>query len=235
MIRVWAKTSESDPVGESCFEGGGMKRSQAKPIAGRRVLNAPPLRQLNWFLTWMIASLTAVGCTVTRDVTNTARTPVEQLLISHSIQRSLTEATVPIPPGETVVVETNGLTADQSFAGTVIKSWLGKQGLFVHSDTKAATYLVRVNLYSLGTQSRQTFFGIPPIASTFIPLALPELAFYKAARQWGYMRFSLDIFENESGRFLQSTPLYDGTVYFNNYTALLLFTFRSTDLVPPPP
>jgi hypothetical protein len=186
-----------------------------------------------WILVALLLSVTQSACSLTYKNSNTPRTPIEQLLLSQSLERSLTDAIPPVLPGQAVVVEVGSLSADQAFAGSLIERWLVREGLWLPKDGKEAL-LVRVTLHAFGTDQAETFFGIPAIQSSLIPMSLPELAFYKAIRQRGYARLSMDILDKKTGQFLRSTPLYEGDTYFNQYTVLLLLGFRSTDLLPPP-
>jgi hypothetical protein len=195
----------------------------------------PSRRWVGWVLIGLLLSLTLSACSLAYKNSNTSRTPVEQLLLSQSLERSLTDAIPPTPPGQTVVVEVGSLSADEKFAGSLIERWLVREGLLLPKDKDGKeALLVRVTLLAFGTEQEETFFGIPAIQSSLIPVSLPELAFYKAVRQRGYARLSMDILDKKTGQFLRSTPLYEGDTHFNQYTVLLLFSFRSTDLLPPP-
>ena len=67
-------------------------------------------------------SCSVVGCSATQKTTTTARSTWEQLLLSQSLQRSLSSATMPLKPGVSVGVEAVGLTGDKDFArGLVIR------------------------------------------------------------------------------------------------------------------
>ena len=75
---------------------------------------------------------------------------------------------------------------------------------------------------------------MPAARSEIIPIAVPELALYKGQYQTGYAQFYMDISELPSGAFVRSTPTFLGETYYNDYTLLLLFSFRMTDLKYPP-
>jgi hypothetical protein len=174
------------------------------------------------------------GCALSYESTKTPRAPSEQLLLAQSLRRSLVDAILPLRPGQTIAVETVGLTADQAFVNALIEKWLSRRGLLLPKDGKE-TLLAKVTLDAFGTLQDQTFFGIPPIGGGVIPLALPELALYKAARQRGLTRLSIDIIEKATGRVVSSTPLHEGDAYYNQYTFLFVFNRTLTDLLPPLP
>src|ERR671919_510551 len=102
---------------------------------------------------WVTMCLSA--CSVNRELSTTPRTPVEQLLITQSIERSLDGTTMPLKAGEAVAVETAGMTADKDFGRDVIGEWLGRRGL--HVGNEGAAYVIRVVWYALGTEQSETF------------------------------------------------------------------------------
>ena len=185
-----------------------------------------------WFFTVLLCVLSLSGCSPTYESTKTPRTPTEQLLLTQSLQRTLLEAEVPISPGQTVAVETVGLTADQAFVTAFIEKWLAREGLDLPKDGKEAL-MARVTLDAFGTLQDVTFFGIPQI--TAVVLTIPEIAFYKAQKQLGMTRLSIDFIEKQTGRLIRSTPIFEGDAYFNKYTVFVFVNFSDTDLLPPPP
>jgi len=184
------------------------------------------------FFTVLLCVLNLSGCSPTYESTKTPRTPTEQLLLTQSLQRTLIEAEVPISPGQTVAVETVGLTADQAFVTAFIEKWLAREGLDLPKDGKEAL-MARVTLDAFGTLQDVTFFGIPQI--TAVVLTIPEIAFYKAQKQLGMTRLSIDFIEKQTGRLIRSTPIFEGDAYFNKYTVFVFVNFSDTDLLPPPP
>ena len=185
-----------------------------------------------WFFAVLLCVVSLSGCSATYEATKTPRTPTEQLLLTQSLQRTLIEAEVPISPGQTVAVETVGLTADQAFVTAFIEKWLAREGLNLPKDGKEAL-MARVTLDAFGTLQDSTFVGIPQI--TTLVLAIPEIAFYKVQKQLGMTRLSIDFIEKQTGRLIRSTPIYEGDAYYNKYTVFVFVNFSDTDLLPPPP
>jgi hypothetical protein len=172
------------------------------------------------------------GCSSSPKTTDTARSTMEQLLLSQALDRSLVDARMPFAPGESVAVEAVGLTGDTGYAKSIVEEWLRKKGL--HVGGEAPTYLVRVILHAFGTQNTETFLGIPPIQSSFIPLATPELAIYKNVNQRGYARLNLEVSDKKTGALVASSPVFEDEVYFDDTVWLFWFTNKDTDIVPPP-
>jgi hypothetical protein len=185
-----------------------------------------------------LSAVSLVGCTVTGRSTDTPRTANEQLILDQSLEQSLAHARIPIPPDMTVAVETVGLSPDtvpdKGFVQAGIERWLGRQGLRIPHD-KQETYLLRVMIHAFGTNTRGFFLGIPPVQGGLFPISLPELAIFKSENQSGFTRFSIDIYERSSGRFLMSTPTHEGYTYAKGSTALFFITFGSSNLNPPAP
>jgi hypothetical protein len=186
------------------------------------------------FMVALGLSMVLSGCALSYETTKSPRAPSEQLLLTQSLKRSLIDAVLPLRPGQTIAVETVGLTTDQAFVSSLIEKWLSRGGLLLPKDGKEAL-VAKVTLEAFGTLQDQTFFGIPPIGGGFIPLSLPELTFYKAVRQRGHARLSIDFIEKSTGRLVSSTPLHEGNAYYNQYTFLFAFNATRTDLLPPLP
>jgi len=186
----------------------------------------------------LMLAIALCGCNMTGGLVSSPRTPIEQLLLTQSLLRSLDQATLPLKPGDSVAVETAwppshaDFQGDLAFASSVLASWLAERGLIVGSDR--ATYRVRVLLHAFGVEKKDTFFGLPPIQSLLIPLALPELTLYRKVRDRGYTRVSLDITEVATGRLTGSPTLVEASVHHEQYTLLFLLSWTSSDLMPPP-
>jgi hypothetical protein len=71
---------------------------------------------------------------------------------------------------------------------------------------------------------------MPPVQGGLLPISLPQLTLYLQQQQRGYMRYSVDIYETTTGRFVRSTPWYLGTAYYDQYTVLFFMHFKRTDL-----
>ena len=121
------------------------------------------------------------ACSTTQKITNSARTATEQLLLSEAISRSLSkqiDSPLPMPKGAIIKLDVAGLTPDKDMAkgggrmagitGIYSAGWCGKS---------SASHNVVID--SLGSETGNTFFGIPPIQGSSIPISLPELALFK--------------------------------------------------------
>ncbi len=178
------------------------------------------------------------GCSTSSRLTDTPRTANEQLILDQSLAQTLAHARINIPSGATVAIETAGLSPDtvpdKAFVQAGITRWLGRQGIRIPGD-KQEQYLLRVMIHAFGTNSSDFFFGIPPIEGGLFPISVPELALFKQATQSGFTRFTIDIYERATGRYLASTPTYEGYTYLIGSTALFFITFSRSNLNPAAP
>lgn len=183
-------------------------------------------------------ALTA-GCSTAHKPTQSQRSAIEQLLISEAIMRSLpadSTPSLPIPKGASVVldasvIDTSAVPSSNKFlVEKILAGWFGQQGYAIQKNEDKASYRVNIVTTTLGTELGDSFFGMPPVNSVLIPFSLPELALYKNQYQTGYVKFYMDVFELPAGKLVHSSPFYVAETYYNDYTVLLFFSFRSTDL-----
>ncbi len=204
----------------------------------------------------LIVALTFIaGCALPQEVSKTPRSAVEQLLLTCAIERALANLTVPLPAGATVAVEVSGLQTDRAhvhlqrerdsgvidapswdlaFVRDAVAARLGEQGYRIKPHPGEAIYLIRAMVLALGTNQGNTFFGLPPIQSVLIPFSLPQLTLYQEQDQLAHARLYLDIYEVATGRFVRSTPWTTGDAYYNQYTVLFFFSFRTTNILQAP-
>ncbi|GJL67595.1 MAG: hypothetical protein NPIRA06_02300 [Nitrospirales bacterium] len=204
-------------------------------------------RQLNRSMLWILQVLLLVGILTGCGAMNAIPLPepptaVQQLLMAQAVERSLHgENTMPIPltNGDTVSLDMAGLSVDQGLAFAqkffkgAVGGWLGGSGLKIVMDPAQAKYRIHILVQGLGVEQRSSLFGLPPIQSALLPIALPEIAIYASQKLSGYTRFRLDIYETATGQFVRSTPWFQGSTYFNEYTILFFFDFEFTDLIAP--
>ena len=207
------------------------------------------LMKASTFLLSILAAL-VTGCALSQEVSRTPRTAIEQVLLTQAVEQALVNLSVQLPEGVNVDVDVTGLESDRSRLGMTnadqgainrpsrdtvyirdaVAAELGRQGYRVSARGAESPYLVRVMAESFGTMQASVFVGMPPIQSVLIPFSLPELTLYRNQSQSGYVRLHVDVYDNQTGEFLGSTPKLVGRAYFNQYTVLLLATWHRTDV-----
>ena len=178
------------------------------------------------------------GCALTQDVTGTPRSVIEQLLLTQSVEHALAELSVPIPEGAAVTVKATGLLErtqwDLEYIRNAVSARLGTLGYTLKNTEDDSTYLVHVQVESMGTNQGRVFIGMPPVQSVLIPFSLPQLTLYQKLDQLAHVRLHLDLYHLPSGRFSSSTTKVASSTYYNQYVVLFFISFRKTDLIDPP-
>lgn len=183
----------------------------------------------------VLAAMAVTGCATKGVVSNPKRTISEQVLLDQSLEKTLVNASLPLPPGKSIAVEVASLNdplgGDNAFVEAAVKRWLGQQGFRLPGD-KQETYLLRVTAHSFTTNVGESFAGVPPISGGLFPIATPEMAIAKHNTQRALTRLSMDVFDRASGRLLMTTPSYEGTTYLRDSTYLFGIPHATTDLGP---
>ncbi len=182
----------------------------------------------------LAAACLAIGCALPGRAPRALRSPLEQLLISQAIERSAAKATLGLPEGTSVVLDSSGLSEDHRFVADVVEGWLGRQGLAIREEGDEARYRLRMIVQAVGNDQDIDFFGMLASRSMWLPIALPQIVLYKKNREEGFARLYFDIFEAADGRYVRSTSPVDGNVYQTCYTLFVVIKWRRTDMTSPP-
>jgi hypothetical protein len=173
------------------------------------------------------------GCVNPQLTSRTARTSVEQLLLTQAVSKSLpnsSQSDFPLSPGATVKIDLTGLTEDRKFLGAAIEGWLGEKGFLVRKADETATYRLHILVNAFGTEYGESFLGMPSIQSTFIPFALPEITVFRSQRQFGRVQYSMNIFEEQTGKLVNTLKTREGQTFHRLYTILFFFSYLDTNL-----
>lgn len=185
-------------------------------------------------MTWGIGMLLATGCTMSRDPAHwmEQRTAIEQLLFSQALERSAAPITLPLPPEAPVVIEAvaPSIPVLVNMLRETVTKRLGALGLRIVKNEREAAYLVRIIAQSLGTEQGNNLVGLPSMSSALLPISTPEIALFREEHQQAMVRLVLDVFEAGNGRHILTSPWYEGTAYFNQYTFAIIIGFRVTDV-----
>lgn len=184
----------------------------------------------------LVAACLATGCAMPGRVPGTLRSPLEQLLLSQAFERSAEQLTLGLPKGTSVVLDSSGIGEDQDldFITDAIVGWLGKEGIAVRQKADEAQYRLRMIVESAGNEEATNFFGMMRSSSSYLPIALPEIALYKKSHNEGFVRLYFDIFEVEGDRYVRSTSAVAGEARYTRYILFVLFKWYTTDMTSPP-
>jgi hypothetical protein len=147
----------------------------------------------------------ACGCGTTR-VTDTTRTATEQLLISNSIDDSVSRLDFSLLAGKRVYLDPqylDGIT-DKGYLISSLRQQLLACGCLLQEDRKKATYVVEARAGSVGTDRSDMLVGIPqmsiPSVLPGIPGAMiPEVALAKKSNRRAVAKVAVFAYNRISG------------------------------------
>lgn len=147
----------------------------------------------------------AAGCGTTR-VTDTTRTATEQLLISHSIDETVSRLDFRVLTGKKVFLDEqylNGVT-DKGYLISSLRQQMLAAGCLLQEDRKKATYVVEARAGSVGTDRNDMLIGVPqmsiPSIMPGIPGAMiPEIALAKKSNRRGVAKIAVFAYNRVNG------------------------------------
>lgn len=151
----------------------------------------------------MIAAALIAGCTSTKS-SNTARTAVEQLLISTSVDETLDGVDFsPFADTDVYVDEKYMDSVDKNYVIASVRHRLMQQGARLAAKPEEAQVIVELRSGAIGTDSSESYLGMPEISLPGM-LTLPEVRFITRSRQTGTAKIGLVAYNAKTGEILGS-------------------------------
>ena len=119
------------------------------------------------------------GCATTNQVSNTARSSIEQRLLISSFEQALATLDTHEFTGKTVTVDFYGLTSDKDFAKEFFTAWLQGQQVQIATDPKQAQLHLKVFAPVLAVDQGPSFVGSPAFTVPILGFVMPEIALFK--------------------------------------------------------
>jgi len=192
----------------------------------------------NWLgLVLLLGS--AAGCVNKQRMTEPIRTVGEQLLLSTSIDRALSELDLEAIgrlKGFNVYLSTVYLqTLDQEYLIGSLRDLLLSSGVLVVDDIAQAEMIVEIRSGANSLDSAAVTAGIAedqalPNPVTGAPIALPELAFFKKQNIVSLTKVALVAYHADSREHVFSSGTLLGGAYERHYQFLGLIRLRFTDV-----
>jgi hypothetical protein len=170
------------------------------------------------------------GCTVTRNVTLTQRSSIEQRLLIRSLERALAQLDLEAFTQSNVVLDIYGLTADRGFAQEFIKARFRERGLRLVTDDKSAELHLKVFLNALGVDRAENLMGLPQGVAPLISVPTPEIALFKSVFNRGYAEIEIYAFDETANRFIKKTARSAGNAKYDDFTFRVFISFNLDDL-----
>ncbi|HWG41194.1 MAG TPA: DUF6655 family protein [Gemmataceae bacterium] len=158
--------------------------------------------------TWVVFLLIGLvaGCGTTR-VSDTTRTATEQLLISHSIDETVSNLDFRMLAGKTVFLDPQYLdgVTDKGYLISSLRQHLLACGCLLQEDRKKATYVVEARAGSIGTDRNDLLFGVPqmtiPSVMPGIPSGMiPEIPLAKKTNRRAVAKIAVFAYNRDNGQ-----------------------------------
>lgn len=176
------------------------------------------------------ATFITIGCSATTPPPGGRLAASQQLLASEAVDRALAQVDWPDFRGRSVFVDIGSPAADDErhYLESAVTAAVAEHGGKVTSDLKTADYAVTVLGKAVGVDEDRTFFGIPALQSSLLPVGLPEIAIYRASEQKGVAKLETVVAgRTRGGHVVRSGPVESETWIRDKQ--VLLFGSRETN------
>lgn len=142
---------------------------------------------------------TVAGCSSTRT-SNTARTATEQVLLSSAIDRSLSNVSFEPMRSRKVFIDEKYLdSVDKGYLVATLRHKALAAGATLASSADDAELVIEARSGGVGTDTEDTFVGIPEIGIPGMPISIPELKLMQRSTQLGTAKIGLVAYDPKTG------------------------------------
>ncbi len=150
----------------------------------------------------LTAAVLFAGCTSTRT-TDTARTGLEQLLISNAIDQALDKVALPTVAGRKVFVDDKYLEAvDKGYILGSLRQKLMANGAHVVDAKEGSDMTLEIFSGGVGTDNAESYVGVPGLTVPGLPVELPEVRIYEKKSQFGTAKLGMVAYATTTGDLL---------------------------------
>ena len=151
-----------------------------------------------------LAAVVAVSGCATTTTSNTARTGTEQILISSAIDRSLSNVRFDDFAGYKVFIDPQFVdgTVDKGYLVGTLRSKVLQGGGKIVAAADAADLVLEPRSGGVGTDSENSYVGIPAIGIPGLPIEIPEVKFVSRNTQMGTAKIGLACYDAKTGESL---------------------------------
>ncbi len=157
--------------------------------------------QLSRFV--VIPLILLAGCTTTRT-SDTARTAMEQLLISNAVDQTLSKMALPPVSGRKVILDAQYLDCvDKGYVVSSLRQKLLNHGALLVGKAEDSELTVEIRSGALGTDNVNSFVGLPKLSLPGpMPLSLPEIKLIEKNSQFGTAKIGLVAYQTGTGELM---------------------------------
>lgn len=148
------------------------------------------------------AALAITGCTSTRT-TDTARTGIEQLLISNAVDQTIGKTALPDVFDRKVYVEEKYLdSVDKGYIVGTLRQKLLSSGANLVDAKEGSDVTIEVYSGGVGTDNVESYLGVPGLTVPGLPVELPEVRLYEKKSQFGTAKIGLVAYDTTNGKMI---------------------------------
>lgn len=157
------------------------------------------MRSVAWMLTAAFFLPSLVGC-ASMKTSDTARTGVEQLLVSSAIDRSLDKVDMRPIAGAKVYVEQKYLDCvDKNYVVVAIHQRLLRNGCTIVEKAEDSQVTLEIGSGGVGTDRQDLFVGVPKMSVPVpLPVSIPEVTFFSRTRANGTAKLMLVAYDTNT-------------------------------------
>ncbi len=145
-----------------------------------------------------------IGCTTTRT-SDTARTGIEQLLISNAVDQALEKYDFRSLQGRKVFIDDKYLdSVDKGYLLSCIRERTLYNGAQISSKVEDADVTLEIRSGGVGTDNLETFVGIPNMSIPgLLPIEIPDVKIWNRTSQTGTAKLGILAYETKTGNVFQ--------------------------------
>ena len=187
------------------------------------------------FVVAVCATLAITGCT-DPSITNTGRNAVQELLLSHAVERGLDKMDFRPLKDKKVLLDYVYLAPQtyKEYFQACAETCLYTSGAVIVNKAEDADYIVRLYVGALATESTHWNIGTPtlplPIPDTSLSVAIPELSLFKRITRNGVARFSAIVLDAKTKKPFLVYREVNAVSQYNNWIVLFVIPFHSCDM-----
>ena len=187
------------------------------------------------FIACAVAGLVwlAGGCTAPR-ITNTARSGVEQLLISRVVEECVDQMSFDDIAGHTVALDYSYFApqGDKEYVQACLETKLLCSDITIVPADKAE-YTIRLYCGALATDDTKFNIGTPelpvPVPQSTIQIVIPELSVVKRITRTAVGRFSVVVLDNKTQKPAFIMREVSSRTVYNDWIVFFFIPYHSTD------
>ena len=177
---------------------------------------------------WVSVAVTCSGCASTR-LTDTARSGMEQLLVSNAIDASLDKIDFESLSGGALFVDEKYLeSTDKKYVVGSVRQRAFEAGCRLVDKPDEADIVLEIHSGAVGTDRSESFVGMPSISVPgLIPVQLPEIKLISQTTQYGTAKLGVVAYDAKTKQALSSGGLTRARSDNTNWTVLGIGPFNS--------